>query len=325
MASSSRTSFVLASRASNLAQIQTNIVRDDLEAAFPALSFGTSFMTTEGDKNQSQALYLLGGKALWTKELEVALKENVVDMLVHSLKDRENPVDSLVVKHGLPYKTLEDLPEGSVVGTSSVRRVAQLRRSFPGLVFLDVLNINPRNTRLAKLDAPDGPYTALILAKAGLVRLGMGDRITVDLTAPILFHAVSQGALAVEIRADDQEAQELCKTLTHEETQWKCLAERALLRELEGGCSVPVGVSTSLSQIDKSDGKLTRATLEITGCVTSLDGSVHVQDTLSQEVKSIQDAEELGRNLAIKLMSDGAKAILDDITQDRRKRANEAE
>ncbi|KAG1874135.1 porphobilinogen deaminase, dipyromethane cofactor binding domain-containing protein [Suillus tomentosus] len=339
MASSSRTSFVLASRASKLAQIQTNIVRDGLETTFPILSFSTSFMTTEGDKNQSQALYLLGGKALWTKELEVALKEDVVDMLIHSLKDvpttlphgceigaileRENPVDSLVVKQGLPYRKLEDLPDGSVVGTSSVRRVAQLRRSFPGLVFLDVRG--NLNTRLAKLDAPDGPYTALILAKAGLVRLGMGDRITADLAAPILFHAVSQGALAIEIRSDDQEARELCKALTHQETQWMCLAERALLRELEGGCSVPVGVSTSLSQIDKSAGKLTRATLEITGCVTSLDGSVHVQDTLSQEVESIQGAEELGKNLATKLLANGAKVILDDITRDRRKRASEAE
>lgn len=153
----------------------------------------------------------------------------------------------------------------------------------------------------------------------------MGDRITADLAAPILFHAVSQGALAIEIRADDQEARELCKALTHQETQWKCLAERALLRELEGGCSVPVGVSTSLSQIDKSAGKLTRATLEITGCVTSLDGSVHVQDTLSQEVESIQGAEELGKNLATKLMANGAKVILDDITRDRRKRASDAE
>ncbi|KAG1749603.1 porphobilinogen deaminase, dipyromethane cofactor binding domain-containing protein [Suillus paluster] len=338
MASQSARTFVLASRASNLAQIQTNIVRDDLEAAFPSLSFSTSFMTTEGDKNQSQALYLLGGKALWTKELEVALRENVVDMLVHCLKDvpttlpdgceigaileRENPVDSLVVKQGLPYKTLEEFPAGSVVGTSSVRRVAQLRKSFPGLVFLDVRG--NLNTRLAKLDAPDGPYTALILAKAGLVRLGMGDRVTADLAAPILYYAVSQGALAVEIRTDDQEARELCKMLTHQETQWKCLAERALLRELEGGCSVPVGVSTSLSQIDKSDGHLTRATLTITGCVTSIDGSVHVQDTLSQEVGSTQEVEELGRMLATTLMSNGAKAILDDITQDRRKRATDA-
>src|SRR5882762_1867297 len=150
-------SFTLASRASTLAQIQTNIVRDALQSSFPSLSFGTSFMTTEGDKNQSQALYLLGGKSLWTKELEVALKENVVDMLVHSLKDcptvlpdgceigavleREDPVDCLVVKNGKRWKTLEELPEGSRVGTSSVRRVAQLKRRFPGLVFLDVVSL----------------------------------------------------------------------------------------------------------------------------------------------------------------------------------------
>lgn len=150
-------SFILASRASQLAQIQTNVVHDALLAAFPSTTFGTSFMTTEGDKNQSQALYLLGGKALWTKELEIALKDKSVDMLVHSLKDvptvlpdgceigaileREDPVDSLVVKQGLPYKSLEELPDGSVVGTSSVRRVAQLRRLFTKLRFLDVVRM----------------------------------------------------------------------------------------------------------------------------------------------------------------------------------------
>ena len=149
-------SYTLASRASKLAQIQTNIVRDALQSSFPHFIFTTSFMSTAGDKNQSQALYLLGGKSLWTKELEVALKDNVVDMLVHSLKDcptvlpegceigavleRENPVDCLVVKDGKGWKTLAELPEGSVVGTSSVRRVAQLRRQFPGLVFLDVVS-----------------------------------------------------------------------------------------------------------------------------------------------------------------------------------------
>jgi len=163
---SSRT-FTLASRASQLAQIQTNIVLDALQALFPSPSeftndrtpvptFKTSFMATAGDKNQSQALYLLGGKALWTKELEVVLKEGVVDMIIHSLKDvpttlpegcvigavlkREDPVDSLVVKHGESWKSLEDLPDGSVVGTSSVRRVAQLKRNFPKLQFLDVVS-----------------------------------------------------------------------------------------------------------------------------------------------------------------------------------------
>ncbi|KAG6332074.1 hypothetical protein ID866_7012 [Astraeus odoratus] len=334
--------FVLASRASKLAQIQTNIVRDALEAAFPTFSFDTCFMSTEGDKNQSQALYLLGGKALWTKELEVALKEKTVDMLVHSLKDvptilpegcelgaimeREDPVDSLVVKQALPYKTLEELPDGSVVGTSSVRRVAQLRKSFPKLRFLDVVRRhNTRgnlNTRLAKLDAPDGPFTALILAKAGLVRLGMGNRITQDLGPPILYHAVSQAALGVEIRSDDSEVQELCKALVHPETQLRCLAERALLRTLEGGCSVPVGVHTVLTDTENGTEGLKSGSLHITGCVTSIDGSLHVQDTLIQQVHNAEEAEQAGLKLATTLIANGAKTILDDINRDRAKRAS---
>ena len=150
--------FTLASRASELAQIQTNIVRDALTAKHPSKTFATSFMATAGDFNQSQALYLIGGKALWTKELEVALQDNTVDMLVHSFKDvptvlpegceiagvleREDPLDSLIVRKGAPegWKSLDDLPEGSVVGTSSVRRVAQLKRKYPGLVFKDVVS-----------------------------------------------------------------------------------------------------------------------------------------------------------------------------------------
>jgi hypothetical protein len=154
--------FTLASRGSQLAQIQTNIVLDACEQLSSSNhelkpSFKTSFMATGGDKNQSQALYLLGGKALWTKELEVALKDNDVDMLVHSLKDvpttlpegcvigavlkREDPVDSLVVKQGQNWRSLEDLPSGSVIGTSSVRRVAQLKRRYPYLNFLDVVSL----------------------------------------------------------------------------------------------------------------------------------------------------------------------------------------
>lgn len=151
---------VLASRASVLAQIQTNIVVKALQTAFPSRTFTTSFMTTAGDKNQSQALYILGGKSLWTKELEVELLQGSVDMLVHSLKDvptmlpdgcalgaileREDPADSLVVKagftvNGKEVKSLDDLPDGSCIGTSSVRRVAQLKRKYPHLVFKDVV------------------------------------------------------------------------------------------------------------------------------------------------------------------------------------------
>jgi hydroxymethylbilane synthase len=293
-------------------------------------------MSTGGDLNQSQALYLVGGKALWTKELEVALKENAVDILVHSLKDvpttlpdgceigaileREEPVDCLVVKKGEPWKTIGELPDGSVVGTSSVRRVAQLRRKFPGLSFADVRG--NLNTRLAKLDAPDGPYRALILAKAGLVRLGMGDRVTSDIGPPTLFHAVSQGALAVEIRSNDPEARQLCEALIHWETQWRCLAERACLRVLEGGCSVPVGVFSEL-EVGTAEGKK-EGVLKLTGCVTALDGQSHVEHYLSEKVSSEDDAKAVGVKLARILIETGARAILDEITVDRGKKVNEA-
>ncbi|KAJ3863787.1 porphobilinogen deaminase, dipyromethane cofactor binding domain-containing protein [Lentinula novae-zelandiae] len=329
MTNSSRT-FVLASRGSQLAQIQTNLAMDSMKSLFASSNtdaipkFTTSFMSTAGDKNQSQALYLLGGKALWTKELEVALIEREVDMLVHSFKDvptvlpkgciiagimeREDPVDSLVVKKDSPWKTLDDLPNGSIVGTSSVRRVAQLKRKYPELVFQDVRG--NLNTRMAKLDAPDGPYAAIVLAKAGMVRLGMGDRLTSDLPPPLLYHAVSQGALAIEIRSNDEESLKICQQITHQETAWCCLAERACLRKLEGGCSVPVGIGSSL------DGNV----LTITGCVTALDGSKHVEHTITETVTNEEQAEAVGTKLATTLIEAGAKEILDDITIDREMR-----
>lgn len=150
-------SFTIASRASKLAVIQTELVLGAFQKTYPDVEFSTSYMSTAGDKNQTQALYLMGGKALWTKELEVALHLETVDMLVHSLKDvptvlpdgmeiagvlkREDPVDSLVVKQGLSFTSLDELPDGSVVGTSSVRRVAQLKKSYPKLKFLDVVRV----------------------------------------------------------------------------------------------------------------------------------------------------------------------------------------
>jgi len=155
MSSSTKRPLVIGSRASKLAQIQTEIVTKALSAQFPDEEFQIRLMTTEGDKNQSQALYLIGGKALWTKELEVGLLDGSIDLIVHSLKDvpttlpegcaigaileREDPRDALVVKEGLEYKTLEELPAGSIIGTSSVRRVAQLKRLFPKLEFRDVV------------------------------------------------------------------------------------------------------------------------------------------------------------------------------------------
>lgn len=175
-----------------------------------------------------------------------------------------------------------------------------------------------RNTRIAKLDAPEGPYAALVLARAGLVRLGWGDRISSDLSPPILYHAVSQGALAIEVRVDDMEAIELCKKLTHRETAWKCIAERACLRVLEGGCSVPVGVTSELAPGEKGD------VLKLTGCVTAVDGQDHVEYTLEEVVGSQEDAERVGSTLAKLLLENGAKKILDSIKDDRNRRIGEA-
>jgi hydroxymethylbilane synthase len=169
---------------------------------------------------------------------------------------------------------------------------------------------------LAKLDDPNGSYVALILAKAGLVRLGFGDRVTSDIVAPTLFHAVGQGALAVEIRANDDEARRLCDALTHWQTLWRCLAERACLRVLEGGCSVPVGVHSELTP--SSGGDVIRAgRLRLVGTVTALDGQRHVEQEIVGEVSSPERAEELGAQLAKTLIESGGREILDEITKDR--------
>ncbi|KAG8907486.1 porphobilinogen deaminase [Tulasnella sp. 403] len=314
--------FVIGSRASKLAVIQAEIVQDALKALHPTTSFTLSLMTTEGDKNQSQALYLMGGKALWTKELEVGLLDGSIDLIVHSLKDvptslpdgcelgaileREDPNDCLVVKDGLEYKYLEDLPDGSVIGTSSVRRVAQLRRLFPKLKFADIL------------DNPESEYTAIILAAAGLMRLGFESRITCRLAAPTLFHAVGQAALGVEIRNNDPVVKELVAGLTHTPTDLMCRAERTCLRILEGGCSVPVGMLSKIS--DPVDGTQDR-TLTVTGTVTSLSGANHVECTVEGRVNSVPGAEALGEELARKLVESGAKSILEEIDKTKQEAA----
>ncbi|KIM32708.1 hypothetical protein M408DRAFT_20071 [Serendipita vermifera MAFF 305830] len=330
MESTTQKPLVIGSRASKLAQIQADIVHEALKAAHPDQAFEIRLMTTEGDRNQSQALYLLGGKALWTKDLEVGLLDGSIDMIVHCLKDvptsfpegceldaimeREDPRDSLVVKKGLSFKTLEELPDGSVIGTSSVRRVALLKRSFPRLAFQDVRG--NLNTRLAKLDADDGPYTALILAAAGLQRLGFGDRITSLIDPPILYPAVGQAALAVEIRSGDTRVAQVASVLTHWQTQWACLAERACLRLLEGGCSVPVGVLSTLIPNETESGQKS-ATLKLVGTVTSLDGSVHIEATVDEVIDGVDAAEALGRKLGDQLIANGAGVVLDDINKDR--------
>ncbi|WVQ70893.1 porphobilinogen deaminase [Cryptococcus sp. DSM 104548] len=249
----------------------------DGEAEVPFVhpySFTIESMTTVGDRNQTTPLHLLSpysstqpAKSLWTDELEARLTNGHFDLLVHSLKDvptvlkdgceigcmvkRHDPRDALVVKAGLPYTRLEDMPDGSVIGTGSVRRVAQLKRAFPKLVFEDMRG--NLNTRFSKLDNPENRFAALILAMSGLERLGMGHRATSPLSSPTLMHAVGQGALAIEIRSNDPRVRNCLRGLGHWQTEWSCGAERGCLRVLEGGCSVPVGVESELEELDEDE------------------------------------------------------------------------
>jgi len=304
----------IGSRKSQLALVQTYWVQEQLQKSFPDRTFEVHTMSTQGDKILDVALAKIGDKGLFTKELEVGMLSHEIDFAVHSLKDlptqlpdglvlgvvteRENPADALVVHEKHQDKQIDTLPVGAVVGTSSLRRLAQLRHHFPHLTFKDIRG--NLNTRLSKLDA--GEYDAIILAVAGLRRLGMSDRIHQVLPDEISLHAVGQGALGIECRADDPEVLSLLKAIEHVPTRDRALAERAFLRELQGGCQVPIGVNTQL------DGD----TLTLTGIVASVDGKRLVKDTVTG---TASNAEQLGIELAQRLRQQGALEILEEIFQ----------
>jgi hydroxymethylbilane synthase len=309
--SSSRT-IRIASRKSQLALVQTHWVRDELQKKFPDVTFEIIPMSTQGDIILDVPLAKVGDKGLFTKELEVQMLDGKADFAVHSLKDlptnlpeglmlgcvteREDPADALVVHESFKQYQLATLPAGTVIGTSSLRRLAQLSHHYPHLTFKDVRG--NLNTRLAKLDT--GEYDALILAYAGLHRLGFGDRIHQSIPAAISLHAVGQGALGIECRDGDTATLEVIKMLEHTPTAQRCHAERAFLRELEGGCQVPIGVNTAI------EGE----TLTLKGLVASLDGKLVIENTVSGPVNT---AEALGLELAGLLKGQGAQAILDEI------------
>ncbi|WP_066376072.1 MULTISPECIES: hydroxymethylbilane synthase [unclassified Anabaena] len=311
--SSAKRTIRIGSRKSQLALVQTYWVQEQLQNKYPDMVFEVHTMSTQGDKILDVALAKIGDKGLFTKELEVGMLNHDIDFAVHSLKDlptnlpeglalaaiteRENPADALVVHEKFKDKQIDTLPAGAVVGTSSLRRLAQLRNKFPHLTFKDVRG--NLNTRLAKLDA--GEYDALILAAAGLQRLGMGDRIHQILPKEVSLHAVGQGALGIECRGDDTELISLLKAaIEHPETRDRCLAERSFLRSLEGGCQVPIGVNTEI------DGE----NLTLTGVVASIDGQQLVKDTITG---AASDAETLGIELAKRLREQGAQEILNAI------------
>ena len=302
----------IASRRSKLAMVQTLWVKEQLEKKIPNLEVSVEAMATQGDKILDVALAKIGDKGLFTKELEAQMLVGRADIAVHSLKDlptnlptglklgcitkREDPADALVVNKKNDCYKLEDFPEGSVVGTSSLRRLAQLRHKFPHLNFKDIRgNVI---TRIEKLDS--GEFDCIILAAAGLKRLGFESRIHQILPKEISLHAVGQGALGIECKTDDKKVQEIINVLEDKPTSQRCLAERAFLRELEGGCQVPIGVNSTIE----------KEKLCLTGLVASIDGERLIKDQLSG---NIDNPEEIGRKLAEKLKSKGAEKILSEI------------
>ena len=305
----------IGTRKSQLALVQTYWVKAELEKHFPDIEFEVEEMSTKGDKILDVPLAKIGDKGLFTKELEVGMLNNTTDFAVHSLKDlptnlpeglmlgcvtkRVDPADALVVHQKHQDKQLETLPAGSVIGTSSLRRLAQLRHHYPSFEFKDIRgNVN---TRLAKLDT--GEYDAIILAVAGLQRLDMGDRIHQHISPEISLHAVGQGALGIECREGDEEILKILQALSDPDSCDRAMAERSFLRELEGGCQVPIGVNTKIENDE----------LTIVGMVASLDGKQMLKDTVKGRKKV---SEQLGKDLAAKLREQGAGAILAEIFQE---------
>ncbi|MFN9609108.1 MAG: hydroxymethylbilane synthase [Pseudanabaena sp.] len=302
----------ISSRKSQLALVQTHWVQAELSKAHPDRQFEVVTMSTQGDNILDVALAKIGDKVLFNKELEVSMLTRESDLAVHSLKDlptklpeglilgavteREDPADALVVHEKLKDKNLATLPAGTVVGTSSLRRLAQLRHYYPHLTFKDVRG--NLNTRLQKLDS--GEYDALILAAAGLRRLGMGDRVHEVIDAEISLHAVGQGALGIECRAEDPDILDLFNPIIHYPTTQSCLAELSVLRELEGGCQVPIGVHTAING-DK---------LTLKGIVASLDGKTLVKGEVTGD---LTNPEAIGAELADDLKVKGAQDILNKI------------
>lgn len=251
-----------------------------------------------------------------------------------AILEREDPRDALLISPRLPKETtLATLPQGATIGTSSVRRAATLRKLYPHLKFADLRgNVG---TRLGKLDAEDSPYQAIILAAAGLKRMGLENRITQYLssTSGGMLHAVGQGALGIEIRKNDEAMKEIVSGVRCERTTRACSAERALLRTLEGGCSVPIGVETSWrgskglavgtqppkdydkhgNAMEEEQPDIDDQELVLRAMVVSVDGKESVEFEAAHKVRNAQEAEEMGREVARALIEKGADKILEKI------------
>ena len=309
----------IATRNSPLALWQANYVKDQLLAVHADsevdLSVEIVGMTTKGDQLLDRSLSKVGGKGLFLKELEVSLLNNETDIAVHSMKDvpvdmpqgleipvvceREDARDALVSNH---YQNLYALPSGARVGTSSLRRIAQLKHAFPALNFIELRgNVN---TRLAKLDA--GDYDAIILAAAGLIRLGFTDRIKQFITPELCLPAVGQGIVGIQCRSDDAAVKALLQPLHNRESELCLQAERAMNAQLDGGCQVPVA----------GYAELIKGKMRMRGLVGEVDGSAILSNELTSPDISLERVQELGQDIAKQLLAQGAGDILSALYKD---------
>ncbi|GAB6095953.1 hydroxymethylbilane synthase [Desulfatiferula olefinivorans] len=301
----------IGTRGSKLAQWQAYWVKDEILKNNPDLTVDIVIIKTKGDKILDVPLAKVGGKGLFVKEIEEALLSGAIDLAVHSMKDmpaaippgltiaavpmRENPQDVLISAQG---HTLDTLPAGARVGTSSLRRSSQILHARPDAVIIPLRgNID---TRLKKLD--DGEFDAIVLAAAGVLRLGYDNRITQILDDTRMLPAVGQGALCVEIRENDPRVKALVDPLNHAVTEQGVTAERAFLHRLEGSCQVPVAAHAVIAG----------DTLSITGLVADLDGSRVFKDSLSGPC---DQSAALGVTLAETLLARGANHILDQLKE----------
>ena len=302
----------IGSRGSALARWQTDYVAGLLRDAYPGLDVQIEIFTTKGDRVLDTPLPLIGGKGLFTAELEAALHEGRIDLAVHSLKDlpTENPPgltvganpprasvqDVLVSRNG---HTLDSLPAGATVGTSSRRRAAQLLSYRADFQTADIRgNVD---TRVRKAHDPAGPYDAIVLAQAGLERLDRGEAISAVLPVDVMLPAPGQGALGIQCR-DEDASLELLAALNHAETQAAVIAERAFLAGLGGGCSVPIAAYATVEN----------GTLHLHGRVSALDGSQQIDVRRSTaDGLDLSAAQALGDEAAQEALAQGARALLD--------------
>jgi hydroxymethylbilane synthase len=302
----------IGTRGSKLALWQARWVQSAIEDRLPDVSAELVIIKTKGDKILDVPLANVGGKGLFVKEIEEALLAGHIDLAVHSMKDmpadmptglitgavpqRENPLDVLISKH---HASLETLPSGALIGTSSLRRSTQIKYLRPD-IRIEPLRGN-LETRLEKLET--GVVDAIVLAAAGIHRLGMTDRISTYLPEEIMLPAVGQGALCIQTRKDDPRIAPLAASLNHPDTWTVVMAERAFLQRLEGGCQVPIA----------AHGRLHNHTLTLTGLVADLDGRHIIRSTIDGHERH---AARLGQRLAEELLARGADKILERLHRD---------